>query len=203
MQRNCPRQERLQRPHNPSAGQVQRHTLVYFGRLEPRKGVLLFLDAVEHLRPAPEDVLFLGSDVSLGDGSSAAAMVRKRLQAQGIPCRFRHDCNREQALALLVQMQAVVCVPSLIENSPCVVEELLGSGLRLVATAVGGVAELVAPEDQHWLSAPEPEALAGHLQTALAADTPGAYNLSAAQPEWTLPLSWQALHERLPRRPLP
>lgn len=209
--RNCPLPERLRAMARPDPTlPLSPCDLVYFGRLEQRKGLTLFLDTLLRLNPRPKRVLFLGNDCVVGrsrDGSPewGSERIRRQLQGSGIEATLEHGLQRDEALQLLMNLRAPVVIPSLIENSPCVVEELLNSGLPMVVSAVGGTAELVRPQDRHWLSAPEPEALAHHLQKLLAisASDRKAYRLHAAIENWRIPLSWQAFHERLPRAARP
>ena len=59
-------------------------------------------------------------------------------------------------------------MPSLIENSPCTVLECLLDGIPFLAADVGGVAELIAPEDRdRLLFAPSAGALAAALTDRL------------------------------------
>ena len=58
-------------------------------------------------------------------GELGSELAMRHLTQLGIPYRFESGLNRDQALGLLAQGGAVVVVPSLIENSPCVLEELL------------------------------------------------------------------------------
>jgi len=202
VQRNCPLSERLTAAGKITPDlQAANQKLVFFGRLEQRKGLLLFLDALTLMSKPPEQVLFLGADCTIGNQASGSELARARLIALGIPCNFEPGLQRDGALTLLQSVGGVVVIPSLIENSPCVVEELLDSGLRLVVTDVGGTKELVAETCAPWLSAANPQALAHHLDAALTIPDPQAYQLSARVPDWTIRLSWQAFHERLPRRP--
>lgn len=196
VQRNCPSRTRLA---VAAGGGSEPHSLVYFGRLEERKGLLLFLEALAQMPRRPEQVHFLGGDCRIGERSQGSELAAARLAQLGLPAHFHLHCPREEALALLASLGAVVVLPSLIENSPYALEELLGSGLRIVATAVGGNAELVLPEGA-VLAAPTPESLAAHLQEALHGPQPERYVLEAAVPDWQRSLSWLAFHERLPRR---
>ena len=201
VQRNCPLSDRLTAAGKITPDlQVATKKLVFFGRLEQRKGLLLFLDALTLMANPPEQVLFLGGDCTIGNGASGSELARARLTALGIPGHFEPGLQRDGALTLLQSVGGVVVIPSLIENSPCVVEELLDSGLRLVVTDVGGSKELVAEPCTPWLSAAHPQALAHHLDAALTLPDPQAYRLTARVPDWTIRLSWQAFHERLPRR---
>jgi len=201
IQRNCPLHQRIRlqgAARTPEGSEPGR--CVFFGRLEERKGLVLFLEALARMAKPPAEVLFLGQDCQIAGHSLGSDLVRQRLASLGVTCRFETTLNRDQALSLLRQEKAVVVVPSLIENSPCVLEELLDSGLRVVATDVGGSRELLAKECVRWLSPAAPEALARHLQAALSSDDPEAYQLRARIPGWIITLSWQAFHERLPRR---
>lgn len=196
IQRNCPLRTRLR----SVSGGKQARELVFFGRLEERKGLRLFLQALSFMEQRPASVLFLGGDCpAMGDELGSEQAVRQ-LTPLGIPYRFESELNRDQALELLSQARGVVVVPSLIENSPCVLEELLDSGLRVVATDVGGNRELVAEESLRWLSPAEARALAHHLDAAINDPDPEAYRLRARIPGWAITLSWQAFHERHPRR---
>ena len=204
VQRNCSLRQRPEPPPADAAAMaIPLHTLVFFGRLEQRKGLLLFLEALEQMQAPPRQVVFLGSDCRIQETHWASELAEERLARLGIACSLHSDLERDQALALLQALQAVVVIPSLIENSPCVVEELLGSGLRLVVTDVSGSGELITDDGLAWLSAAEPAALAQHLQRALSLRDAGAYRLEPRIPPWWIALSWQAFHERLPRRGLP
>jgi glycosyltransferase involved in cell wall biosynthesis len=196
VQRNCP----LQHGRPSRDGQGRNRVIVYFGRLEQRKGLLLFLDALEQLDRKPDQVVFVGGDCRIAEDRWGSDLARQRLERLGIAGVFHHQLQRQGALNLLMELNGVVAIPSLIENSPCVVEELLDSGLRLVVTDVGGTAELVAESSRRWLCRPEPSALAEQLSAALSSPEPGAFQLQAHRPGWQISLSWQAFHERLPRR---
>jgi glycosyltransferase involved in cell wall biosynthesis len=196
VQRNCP----LSRGRITAGPETQASRLVYFGRLEQRKGLLLFLEALEQLPETPAEVVFVGDDCRIAEERWGSELVQERLDRLGVRFRLETGLERDQALQRLRELAGVVVIPSLIENSPCVVEELLNSGLRLVTTGVGGTPELVSTASQPWLSAPEPAALASHLAKALQPVEPGAYQLEARVPAWQITLSWQAFHERLPRR---
>ena len=210
--RNCPLPQRLQATGANQTPEGERVDCVYFGRMEQRKGLKLFLDALQGLEPAPERVLFLGTDCVVGLQANGeplwgSQLVRDQLQGTGIATQHEQGLLRDAALQRLMELQAVVVIPSLIENSPCVVEELLDSGLTMVVTDVGGSAELVRAQDRRWLSAADAPSLRGHLQAALMARETGSedYQLASAVESWRIQQSWQAFHERLPRRlsPLP
>ena len=204
--RNCPLPQRLQRPERNDAIHQEAVDLVYFGRLEQRKGLALFLEAMLKMNPRPQRVLFLGSDCVVGRHNNGEPLwgkelIAQTLQGSGIEVQHEQNLLRDAALQRLLELDAVVVIPSLIENSPCVVEELLDSGLAMVVTDVGGTAELVRAADRQWLSQANSGDLCRHLDAALRYRQEGseAYQLHCALPSWRIQQSWQVFHERLPR----
>ena len=70
--RNCPLAQRLQRPERNNTVSPEGVDLVYFGRLEQRKGLALFLEALLYMYRRPQRVLFLGSDCVVGARATAS-----------------------------------------------------------------------------------------------------------------------------------
>ncbi len=70
--------------------------------------------------------------------------------------------NQEEAIRRIAQSRGALCVmPSLIENSPCVVGECFTIGAPFLTTNVGGTPELIDPESRpHCLVEPNSKALA-------------------------------------------
>jgi len=172
-------------------------SLVFYGRLEERKGIELFLEALARLTTPPQAVHLVGSDVT-GTQGSRAEQVLRRLGELGLQAQHHSGLDRDGARALVRRLGGVVVIPSLIENSPYAVQEFLGSGLRMVCTRVGGIPELVL-EPTGRLVDPLPADLARALDDALG-NGPGAdrFRLEAALPPERIRLSWQAFHEALP-----
>lgn len=192
VQQNLPAQ-RIAAAESPPE---QPNSLIFYGRLEERKGIDLFLDALERLPSAPEAVHLVGSDVVSARGSHADKLLR-RLAAMGLHAEHHNGLDRDAARLLVRTLGGVIVIASLIENSPYSVQEFLGSGLRLVCTAVGGIPELVHEPDGK-LPNPDPDALANALAEALK-DGPSAdrYRLEPSLPADRIRLSWQAFHEAL------
>ena len=145
--------------------------LCFFGRLEPRKGLLVFLAALDLLPQArfPSRVAFLGPDTRI-DGQSARLLVLQHARDHRWPIvpEILTDMNAEQALQHMRIMQCAAVVPSLGDNSPTVIAELSVGGIPFVATRVGGMPELIDSESAGQLVAPgDHVALATSLQSAL------------------------------------
>ncbi len=196
-QRNCTLSKRL--INNASYNSSNQNKLIFFGRLEARKGLKLFLKALEQLKSKPAKILFVGSDCYLDEGTLSSELIKSKLNHLNIEYEFQNTLNRLEALQLIEKLKYVVVIPSIIENSPCVLEELLDSNLRVVTTDTGGIKEMVREVDRKWLAKPNPNELAHHLNEALTNTDQHAYLLRAKIDPWKINLSWQAFHERIPR----
>lgn len=146
--------------------------LVFFGRLEARKGVVLFCEAVERLIAAggaPPRVTFLGWPAKDPiEGRPAADWIRARSARWPRPARVVSDLDPAGALAYLREPGRLAVMPSpSAENSPYTVLECLAAGVPFVTTDVGGIPELVAADDRAAACvAPTAEALAQRLADA-------------------------------------
>jgi glycosyltransferase involved in cell wall biosynthesis len=143
--------------------------IVFFGRLEVRKGLEVFLRAIREL-PAAVPVTFLGRVNSLPDGRPATDLIRETMR--GRRYALRTGLDREQALAYLAGGNRLAVIASLADNSPFTVIECAVNKVPFVASAVGGVPELVrSPEvRRRLLFEPNPRDLLRCLREYLAAD---------------------------------
>ena len=198
IQRNCSLSDRL--ISNKLICSTNNNQLIYFGRLEERKGLKLFLEALEKLKSKPDNILFIGGDCYLDEDLLASKYAESKLNQLNITCEFESNLNRKEALKLIHHRKYIVVIPSIIENSPCVIEELLDSGVRVVTTDVGGTKEMVLESDIKWLSKASSYEIAKHLDKALSLNDQNTYLLRARIPSWKIKLSWQAFHERIPLR---
>ncbi len=163
--------------------------LVFFGRLESRKGLPLFCRALKALAAggeAPAAVSFLGK-VGEVAGRSALAHIVDAAADWPFPWRVVNDRDVAGARAFLAEPGRLAVIASETENSPYVVLECLGAGVPFVAPDVGGIAELVAPEDHATaLYQRTPDGLARALRAALAGGA------RPARPR----LGWEELKQR-------
>lgn len=128
------RDARLRLDASPDAA---RHVVVP-ARLVPIKDHATLLDALQHL---PDAVLPLEVHL-LGDGPLRATLERRAARARhGVRVRFhgfRDDLPR------VLPAADVVVLPSRNEGMPIALIEAMALGLPIVATAVGGVPDLIA-----------------------------------------------------------
>jgi glycosyltransferase involved in cell wall biosynthesis len=161
-----PREER--RPP-PARRRVAIDELVFFGRLERRKGLWLFcevLDRIKH-RLAGRGVTFLGK-FTLEDGESTGFSLLRRSAAWPFAARLLHGFDREQALAYLKGGRRLAVMPSREDNSPCAILECLTEGIPFIASGGSGGEELLAVESREdCLFEPTVEALARKLLAVL------------------------------------
>jgi glycosyltransferase involved in cell wall biosynthesis len=124
--------------------------LVFFGRLDRRKGVPFFCDVVDRLQARGRSevaVTFLGSSVHF-DGKASDEYVRARAAAWRRPPHIATDMSREEALAYLAGDGRLAVMPASADNLPCTVHECIQLGIPFLASDVGGTPELVAPADR-------------------------------------------------------
>jgi glycosyltransferase involved in cell wall biosynthesis/GT2 family glycosyltransferase len=146
--------------------------LVFFGRLETRKGFDLFLDALRLLAGGrPDLVAGLEELVLLGrEGVHAQASldaVADEAAALGLATVHVGGLDSWDARERLARLapDSLVVLPSLRENFPnAVIEASLVPGLNVLYADVGGVPEIVGPEGQPQLFAPDAPALADALE---------------------------------------
>ncbi|MET8677514.1 glycosyltransferase family 4 protein [Streptomyces sp. NPDC004647] len=151
-------------------GAVDRPLLLTVGRLERWQGHTRLLDAARAwsaLEPQPLLVL-------AGEGPERA-LLQRRITAEGLPVRLLG--RREDVPALLAAADVAV-LPSRWEARALFAQEALRAGVPLVATAVGGVPELVA-DAAELVPYGDVQALAGAV-TRLLADPERQAQLAAA-----------------------
>ena len=132
-----------------TAGEKVRE-IVFFGRLESRKGLVAFCDALDDLTAAgdlPElAVTFLGKQVPF-EGGRSGDYVRARARKWPWSVQVLDGLDREAALEYLKGGGRLAVMPSKMDNSPNTVYEALGLGMPFLAARTGGTAELVHPDD--------------------------------------------------------
>lgn len=142
-----------------------RRRLVAVGRLSEEKGHAHLIEAAGRLAAEGADFEI----AVVGDGPLRGAL-EERLRARGLEGRVRLLGWLDGA-AVRREIAEAQCflLPSLREGLPVVLMEAFALGRPAIASAVGGVPELVQPGRTGWLVPPgSPEALAGALREALA-----------------------------------
>jgi glycosyltransferase involved in cell wall biosynthesis len=140
------------------AGGDDERELVFFGRLETRKGVVTLCDALDLLVGDDElpalSVTFLGPIAEvLGERSDRYIAQR----AARWPWRWEivDDLDQRGAAERLSAPGVLAAMPSTVDNAPNTVSEAIALGIPFVAGAAGGTGELIAAEqrDAHMFGA--------------------------------------------------
>ena len=144
--------------------------IVFFGRLDNRKGLSLFCQAIDqsslrHRRDTT--VAFLGRSVDV-HGSSSREIIRRRSHTWQCPVKLITDFGRDAAVDYLRQPGRLAVIASVADNSPNTVYECLSNGIAFVALSTGGIPEVIAADDLPRVCCPgNSAALAGRLEQAV------------------------------------
>ena len=167
--------------------------LLTVAALAAKKGHVYLLEALAQVRTES------GRSVTLdlvGDGEERAHLEQLAHNLElGDAVRFHGEQPKERVAEMMREADLFV-LPSLYENLPCALIEATASGLPCVATAVGGVSEILngvgglvcPPRDAHALAA----AISGTLDRvaefdpgALAERARGRFGYEAFERNWT------------------
>ncbi|MGA7054404.1 MAG: glycosyltransferase, partial [Mycobacterium sp.] len=146
--------------------------IVFFGRLELRKGLKLFCDAIDYLcadGANPDfEVSFLGKETQIY-GRSSIGYISDRSKKWTVPWRLISNKFQAGAIEYLQGAGRLAVIPSLGDNFPNTVLECVGADIPFLASNIGGIPEIVAAEDREKVCfEPRSEILAGRIRGALA-----------------------------------
>jgi len=150
--------------------------LIYFGRLETRKGFELTVDALKLLAKTNpetvkslEQVVFLGSHYT-NSYRNHVDQVWSDLKQAGYNVEHRGDLASPQALDFLAEHahESLIVIPSLSDNFPyTVIETTLIPGVHLLCARTGGIPEILGANSDSMLFDPYPRAFAAALEKRL------------------------------------
>ena len=134
-------------------------SLCFIGRLEARKGVLEWVDAAVQAA-AEHDGLrfeFVGSDTLTGRRGPTSRISMRRTLIERIPKPLRtkfmfHDPRPQAQLRSILAQAMAAVVPSRWENFPYACLEAMASGLPVIASRHGGMAEVIEDGQTGWLT---------------------------------------------------
>lgn len=149
--------------------------LVFFGRLEVRKGLFIFCQAIRRLVrkgvPLPARITFMGKPGGrLPSHPDMETPDYIREVSENWPCEVQilSGFQQYEAIEYLLGGQRLAVMPSIIENSSMAIYEAAICAIPTVATDVGGNAELIDARDHAAvLCRPHPVELADRLEEAL------------------------------------
>jgi glycogen(starch) synthase len=131
-------------------------SICYIGRLEPRKGVLEWADAIASVAVDHPDLTFefVGSDTPLR--TSGTKMVGDEIRAR-VPHRVRrqlvfHGPRDRTHIVETLRRAWAAAVPSRWENFPYSCLESMATGLPVVVSPNGGMKEIVEDGVSGWIA---------------------------------------------------
>jgi len=152
------------------ASAYNREHIIFFGRLESRKGLEVFCNAIDLLTQEAlgrsvgiRRVTFLGKAGTVANGQNSSEYISsycKRWKKRGLEVETISDLDSRDALEYLNSSAGIAVMPSLVENYPYCVLECLLLRIPFLASNVGGIPEQVGGD---VLFEPEPRKLAEAL----------------------------------------
>jgi len=125
--------------------------IVFFGRLEERKGLRLFTNVLtklnDELTKSDVGVVFMGK-VQAIDGVLADQFISSRAVNWTFKWRIESSMDQQEATSYLRENPCLAVMASPVDNSPCTVYEALQFGFPFVAARSGGIPELIHGEDR-------------------------------------------------------
>lgn len=137
----------------------------YVGNLFPEKGPQVLIEAMRELREAGHPEI----NLAVVGGGGLEAELRAKVEAYGLGACVRfHGRRPHDEVPDWISAGDVLCLPSFREGCPNVVLEALASGRPVVASAVGGVPELLCADTGFLVPPGDSRALADALAAAVA-----------------------------------
>jgi len=152
--------------------------IVFFGRLEERKGLCTFLEALQRLSPEAWDQLhitFMGKVVPLYSEPlrhlNSAEYIEQQV-GKTLSYEICSDLFSQEAIQRVRELKPIVCLTSPQENFPNSALEMGQLPVSLVVSKTGGFEETLAlvkrTDGVHWFTPGDAVSLAAALREAIA-----------------------------------
>ncbi len=140
----CPYFQKESKPKTSESGEFTK--IVFFGRLETRKGIEVFCDAIRSLPKnvlANRKVVFLGSYGTIQKMDAEVYLKRATRNWPRKP-QVISNLGQEEALKYLRSNQALVVIPSRSETFGYTTFECISSSIPMIASNIPAFRELIA-----------------------------------------------------------
>lgn len=143
--------------HNPNVDALVRRGVdpakpyvLFVGRITRQKGIIHLVNAIPHIDPAIQVVLCAGAPDTPEIGAEMRARVEEvsanRARAGGAPVIWVREMLPRDQVIQYYSNAAVFCCPSVYEPFGIINLEAMACETAVVASAVGGIPEVVVPE---------------------------------------------------------
>jgi starch synthase len=131
--------------------------VLFVGRITRQKGILHLVRAIRHLRPGVQVVLCAGAPDTKEIGEEMAALVEEVKRDAALPVVWISEMLPKARTIALYSHAAVFVCPSVYEPFGIINLEAMACETPVVASAVGGIPEIVVPGETGTLVPFEPE----------------------------------------------
>lgn len=115
----------------------QKPVILFVGNLVPQKGLVYLLDAKKEM-DTPAYLVIVG-------GGHLMGQLKEQVKREKISDVYFTGARRD--VEKIMPQADIFVLPSISEGSPITILEALASGLPVVATDVGGIKEMVTPDE--------------------------------------------------------
>ena len=127
--------------------------VLFVGRITRQKGILHLVRAIRHLRPGVQVVLCAGAPDTEEIGREMAALVGEVKADAPVPVVWISEMLSKERIIPLYSHAAVFVCPSVYETFGIINLEAMACETPVVASAVGGIPEIVVPGETGTLVA--------------------------------------------------
>jgi alpha-maltose-1-phosphate synthase len=131
--------------------------VLFVGRITRQKGILHLVRAIRHLEPGVQVVLCAGAPDTEEIGAEMAALVEEAKREAAVPVAWLAAMVPKEEVITLYSHAAVFVCPSVYEPFGIINLEAMACETPVVASAVGGIPEIVVPGETGLLVAFEAE----------------------------------------------
>jgi starch synthase len=135
-------------PHKPY--------VLFVGRITRQKGIIHLVHAIQYLRPGTQVVLCAGAPDTAEIGREMTEAVEQARQRTANPIIWIARMLPKEDIVPLYSQAALFVCPSVYEPFGIINLEAMACGTPVVASAVGGIKEVVVPEETGLLVPFEP-----------------------------------------------